>query len=95
MSGAPDEPDDSAPHHPQPSYDPKKKLQRLIEAVRLPAGPDPRFAMGTVEAAHRDEFTAAVHSTWKDVQAEVIEEIISIERVLARGEAGAYTGGDG
>jgi hypothetical protein len=65
MSSARDEPNADSTS----SFNPNKKLQRLIEAVRLPAGTDPRFVTGTVDV-HRDEFTAAVHSIWKDVQAE-------------------------
>ena len=63
---------------------PREKLRRIIEALRLPAGPDPRFATAAAIAANLNDFTTAVHSTWKDIQAEVIREIFTLEILLAR-----------
>ncbi len=63
---------------------PREKLRRIIEELRLPAGPDPRFATPAAISANLNEFTAAVHATWKDIQAEVIREVVTLEILLAK-----------
>jgi hypothetical protein len=59
---------------------------RLIGAAKLPFEGRRALVTGNVDLA-RNEFTAAVHGTWKDVQAEVIQEIVTIEGMLARPKA--------
>jgi hypothetical protein len=70
---------------PQPTfYDPRAKLAAIIEALRLPAGPDPRFADHESIKAHRDDFVVRVHTTWKGIHAAAIREIVEIEILLTR-----------
>lgn len=76
-----------AENRPPPSaYDPRPKLRRAIEALRLPAGDDPRFSSLESIAAHRDDFVAHVHTTWKQLHVEAIGEIVNIEALLARSD---------
>lgn len=70
----------------QAQEDLRTKLRRIIEELRLPAGADPRFATPAAIAANSTEFTAAVHATWKDIQAEVIREVMTLEILLARAD---------
>jgi hypothetical protein len=70
-------------------YDPRPKLRGIIEALRLPAGPDPRFADRDAINAHRDDFIVRVHTTWKLIHTAAIEEIIHIEMLLARPDIAA------
>jgi hypothetical protein len=67
-------------------YDPRPKMRGIVDALRLPAGPDPRFATPAAIAAHLDDFTAAVHGTWKDIQAEAIREIVQLEILLSKAD---------
>jgi hypothetical protein len=69
-----------------PHEDLRGTLRRIIRELRLPAGSDPRFATPAGIAANLTEFTAAVHSTWKDIQAEAIREIVTLEILLAKGD---------
>lgn len=71
---------------PSAAYDPKAKLRRAIEALRRPAGDDPRFSSFDSIAAHRDDFVVQVHTTWKRLHVQAIEEIVNIEALLTRGD---------
>ena len=56
----------------------------MIEALRMPAGDEPRFASAEGIAANRQEFVARVHGTWKAIHADAISEIVRIEMLLAK-----------
>ena len=49
-------------------------------------GADPRLATPAAIAANLTEFTAAVHATRKDIQAEVIREVMTLEILLANAD---------
>jgi hypothetical protein len=69
---------------PPPAFDPRERLRWAIEALRLPAGGDPRFASPDAISVNRDHFVVEVHTTWKRIQVEAIKNIMGIETRLAR-----------
>ena len=59
------------------------ELPAIIRQLRKPAGDDPRFATLEAIEANRNDFTAAVHSTWKQLHSRSWDEILTIEKVLS------------
>ena len=61
----------------------RDELPAIIRQLRKPAGNDPRFASLEAIEANRKDFTAAVHSTWKQLHSRSLDEILTIEKVLS------------
>ena len=61
------------------------ELPNIIHMLREPAGDDPRFASLEAIEANRQAFTEKVHSTWKYLHEQSLDEILTIEKLLSSG----------
>jgi len=60
-----------------------RELPTIIRTLRKPAGDDPRFvSLGRINENFK-AFAEAVHSTWKQLHNRSLDDILTIEKVLA------------
>jgi hypothetical protein len=60
-----------------------RELPTIIRTLRKPAGDDPRFASFGQINENFQAFAEAVHSTWKQLHNRSLDDILTIEKILA------------